>query len=81
MPSTTAGCAAIRSATCGAALSVSLLMTGACGIGHVADHAGSGGGPSYAVDTAPTTAPTVVRVRVHGHMGRPGVDARAAALR
>jgi len=81
MPSTTTRRGTVRSATCGAALSVGLLVTAACGIGHVSGHASAGGGPSYAVDTAPTARPhPVASVRIHGHMGRPSAHRDPAAL-
>jgi hypothetical protein len=65
----------IRCAAGVGALVAVLPMTAACGIGHVSGHGSDSHGPSYAVDTEPTTRPVVVRVRVHAHMGRPGLDA------
>jgi hypothetical protein len=68
--------------TASAALSVALLTTGACGIGARTGphHHGDVHGPSYVVDTAPTTAP-VELVRIHGHRGHPGVGDRDVAGR
>jgi hypothetical protein len=81
MPSTTARRGTARSATCGAAVTVGLLVITACGMGHVSVHASPGEGPSYAVDTAPTARPhPVASVRIHAHMGRPAAHRDRAAL-
>jgi hypothetical protein len=70
----------IRDATWVAALVLGAVATTGCGIGQTSGHDDGHHGPSYAIDTAPTTPQLVVHVRVHGHMGRPGVGTRDRAL-
>jgi hypothetical protein len=70
----------IRVASGVAALVVSVVAIMGCGIGQTSDHDDGHHGPSYAIDTAPTTPQVVEHVRIHGHMGRPGVGARDPAL-
>jgi hypothetical protein len=62
------------------ALVMGLLSPAACGLGHTPSGHDGRHAPSYAIDTAPTTPQLVVHVRVHGHMGRPGVGTRDPTL-
>jgi hypothetical protein len=81
MSTTSPGESASRYATAVAALSVGLLTATACGLGHVSGGDHDRSGTSYALDTAAPAPRLQVPVRIHGHMGRPGLGPRRAAAR